>query len=332
MEKLMYLVWLDPTCTRRARPPSPCSVRWANACLRSTRCGWPSTSGTRRAIFRPRSRPPRVRHRCTGWSRCGSTRRAPGALRRGPRRWRRSWPAIRWWSPSTATTGATGGRPLGTGPMARAHRGAHGRHCSASTRTGLRRVDHAVAHPDLADHRGDPAALSLRPQRRLPAGDRRGPTDSGASWRKRGPPSTRRRIRCCSIAPTAIPNAWRRTSTRWSMRSPASSTFHPPECHDERMDTEVVTPSGPGTSWTRRTDTTWTRRLAAPPAGSGAKWADLFTEDAVYLEHSSGPLRARRDLRLDLPADGRVAEPGDERLPALVVRVRRGAWLVDLPH
>ncbi len=49
----------------------------------------------------------------------------------------------------------------------------------AASRPDLRRVDHPVAHPNLADHRGDPAAHPLCPQRSLPWADRGAPPLAG---------------------------------------------------------------------------------------------------------------------------------------------------------
>ena len=58
-------------------------------------------------------------------------------------------------------------------------RGPDRRPPAAAPRADLRRVDDEMAHTDLADHRGDPAALPLRPQRGVPGGHRRGSADQG---------------------------------------------------------------------------------------------------------------------------------------------------------
>ena len=51
------------------------------------------------------------------------------------------------------------------------------------------------------------------------------------------------------------------------------------------------------------------------------EWAELFTEDAEYLEHTFGRFKGReRDLRLDPAAHESVAELRDDRVPPRLVR------------
>ena len=107
---------------------------------------------------------------------------------------------------------------------------------------------------------------------------------------------------------------------------------HPAQCHHERMDTEVMTQKWSRDELEQAHQHYMETASRCAASGEWRDWADLFTEDAVYLEHMFGTFHGpRRDLRLDRPAHGRVAEPGHDLVPARVVRVRRGAGLVGLP-
>jgi hypothetical protein len=147
---------------------------WHRRCWLWARTGSAWTCGTPTATSRRRSPRRRVRRRCTRWSRSGSMRSttASPSRRSSPGR-RPDWPATRWSSPSTATTAATSGRRRGTGPTGSGRPGCSRWPCSAAPRPVLRGVDHPLAHPDLAHHRGHSAADPLRAQRRVP-GDHRG--------------------------------------------------------------------------------------------------------------------------------------------------------------
>ena len=100
------------------------------------------------------------------------------------------WSAPRSWPDGRAVAGCAHGRPPAAAPGA-----------------DLRRLDDEMAHPDLAHHRGDPAPLPLRPQRRLPGAHRRGPTDTGHRGGGVALPGARDGSPCCSTAPTATPSA-----------------------------------------------------------------------------------------------------------------------------
>ena len=68
-------------------------------------------------------------------------------------------------------------------------------------------------------------------------------------------------------------------------------------------------------------------------SGEWRDWADLFTDDAVYLEHVFGTFRGPDEIYDWIsPAHGGVAEPGHELVSPRLVRVRRGAGLVGVPH
>ena len=65
---------------------------------------------------------------------------------------------------------------------------------------------------------------------------------------------------------------------------------------------------------------------------TGGRGPTTSPRTPTYIEHHYGTMQGREnDLRVDLQDDGRVAELGDEGVPARLVRVRRGTRLVDLP-
>ena len=68
-------------------------------------------------------------------------------------------------------------------------------------------------------------------------------------------------------------------------------------------------------------------------SGEWRDWADLFTDDAVYLEHTFGTFHGSDEIYAWItPLMAEWPNKDDDLVPALVVRVRRGAGLVDLPH
>ena len=98
--------------------------------------------------------------------------------------------------------------------------------------------------------------------------------------------------------------------------------------------------SGEGERWGR-----WDRaelqaahdRFIAAANESAAKgdwraWAEMFTEDAEYIEHHYGRFHGRAEILDWISATmARVAQQRDDDVPARLVRVRRGRGPVDLP-
>ena len=225
MEKLMYLVWLDPPATaevadrprpRRRRPPVARSV------------GLTSTCGTPRATSRPRFRLRRARRRCTRSSpTLDRRRRLPGALREGPRgiaerlagyevveslpRLRRTeWSAAREWPDGQRSPGVL------TVALLQQH--------PAQTFDDWMTLWHTRISPITRRSRPAAATSATPSSGRSPTGPHR----SGASWRRRGPPGAR-------DGPHAV--LLRRRRPRAHER---------PRLADDRRDQRVRRPEHPG--------------------------------------------------------------------------------------
>ena len=66
--------------------------------------------------------------------------------------------------------------------------------------------------------------------------------------------------------------------------------------------------------------------------GEWRDWADLFTEDAVYLEHTFGTFHGPDEIYAWIaPLMAEWPNRAMESVPSFVVRLRRGARVVDLP-
>ena len=210
MEKLMYLTWLEADQHPGRGGRGHAWAGWASELLAlEPRAPDHGRLGSRErhpgARAHPRGRDAAARARLAlGRQRSSSASRSKRCWRRPPSRVAgysvveslyRDYGGNQWAEPAlVARRGAV---------ARRAHRGA----LAAAPRAELRGVDDALAHPDLADHRGDPAPHPLRPQRRVPAASPKGRHRWRASWRRRGPPWSTSPIRCCSTARTATPSA-----------------------------------------------------------------------------------------------------------------------------
>ena len=66
----------------------------------------------------------------------------------------------------------------------------------------------------------------------------------------------------------------------------------------------------------------WRRPTGCAQTGEWGDWADLFTEDAHYVEHMFGEMHGREEIhRVDRVHHGRMAQPGHDVVPPYVVRL-----------
>ena len=98
------------------------------------------------------------------------------------------------------------------------------------------------------------------------------------------------------------------------------------------MDAEVVTPKWSRDELERAHQHYMETAARCAASGEWREWADLFTDDAVYLEHTFGTFHGPDEIYSWIaPLMAEWPNRAMNVVPALVVRVRRGARLVDLP-
>ena len=79
----------------------------------------------------------------------------------------------------------------------------------------------------------------------------------------------------------------------------------------------------PGRAAAKRHDNFVETATRCAEAGEWRDWANLFTEDAHYVEHMFGEMHGREEIhRGNRGHHGRVAQPGHDLVPPRLVLMR----------